>query len=372
MHYAGAGTTAYRMYRRDAGRRFRVSLVYGNPQQQSADVFEAIHHIPPFPTGMRSVLSFLARSRSWLRRHAREYDIFHGLTGFQCTVAPAVTAKSLGLPAVIKIANAHSDLADKGGLKALLALPRRRRQAVLKLDAVIATSRQIVQELRGYGLPEEKIAHIPNGVDDVLFHPADDTQRAAARQELQLPDRPTMLFCGEIGSRKRPHLLIEALADVEQAQLVLVGPVREPDYAQTLHDRVSRLGLEQRVFLRGHTEQIERYYQAADLFALPSANEGMPNAALEALACALPCVFTDFSSAEELTDDGRCGRIVAPQAAAVAEAIRDYLSDESALRAAGQAGRALIQRRFSVEVVLDQHQALFRRLITGSAPAAAV
>jgi glycosyltransferase involved in cell wall biosynthesis len=118
----------------------------------------------------------------------------------------------------------------------------------------------------------------------------------------------------------------------------------------------------------GFTEQMTELYQAADVFALPSQNEGMPNAVLEAMASGLPVVATAISGIVDLVEDEATGRLVEPDAAPLTEALQTYL-DRAALRDAhGQAARQKIESHYSTRVVLDQHEQLFRRIIAGCEP----
>jgi glycosyltransferase involved in cell wall biosynthesis len=370
LAYCGGGTAAYRLYNKDAQGRFALTLIHGEPAQADHALYEKQVRLGTAEGGLDQH-RFIRAGQRWLAEHAGEFDVFHGLNAFHPTVRPAVTANRLGLPAVVKVGNHRADLADKPGLKRLLGLPRKRRRLIQELSGVIAISREIAEELRSYGLPAGKIAQIPNGVDTEQFHPADGPeQRTATREQLGWPDRPTLLFVGQVSPRKRPHLLVEALAAVhrrgESAQLVLAGPASHPEYAKSLTERAAALGLSEHLIWTGHVTDVAPLYRASDLFALPSQNEGLPNAVLEALASGLPALATATSGVGQLLGDGEAGRVVEPRGEAIGQAVAGYLSDPAQRAQHGQAGRRRIERDYSVPAVLDQHEQLFRRIMAGA------
>lgn len=360
--------TAYRLYSSAEPGRFRLTLAHGAVEQQPYPVFERQQFIRRMSMSLWDQVMFIRHGLAWLRDHAGGFDVFHGLQGFNATVEPALEAKRLGLPAVVKLAGHRADLADKGSWKTWLGIAARRRRRILRLDAIIAISADIRDELLGYRVPEHKIAFIPNGVDIRQFHPVDDaSERSALRARLGWKDRPTVMFAGGLNERKRPHLVVQAVARLRRAgadvQAVLAGPGGEPEYNQLLDRTIREGGVEDAIILHGFTPKPAELYRASDFFCLPSRSEGMPNAVLEAAASGLPTLVTDISGSRDVVRDGVTGRLVEPEGASIAEAVRHYLDHPTEARTHGQAARELAVTRFGTPVVLDQHEALFRRIM---------
>ena len=372
-HYGGPGTSAWRLYSKATPGRFRITLAHGFARQEDYPAFAEHHLVAPYNTRLPTQLAFARAARRWAAAHWREFDVMHALQGFEPTMAAAYEAQRRGLPAVIKLAAHNSDFADKRNWRSWLGVQRRRRRRAMTLAGLIAISREIERELLGYGFPPAKIARIPNGVDTDQFHPADPARRRERRAARGWPDRPTLAFVGTLVPRKRPHLLIEALADLTrrgvEAQLVLVGPETDPVYVADMKRRTAELGLTDRVTWAGFTTDMAGVYQAADAFALPSSNEGMANAELEASASGIPTVATPTSGMADLIDEGVTGRIVPPDAPAIAEALAGILGDPATAARMGAAARARILAQYSAAAVLDKHERLFRRLMAGG-PAA--
>lgn len=375
LQYGGPGMTAYRMYRLASEDRLRITLAHGVANQQDNAPFVATHRVSPFKAGSAiSQIRFLLSAKRWLTEHASEFDVFHGLQGFDVTVRPALVSERCGVPAVVKLAQHNHDLADKPGLRSLLGLAARRREAIARLSGIIAISQAIHDELLEIGIPESKIARISNGVDtDHFVPPGTESERAQVRSELGWPDRKTIVFSGAVIRRKRPHLLVHALAHAVKseidAQLALVGPEMDAEYASEIRGLAGELKVDDRLIWTGFVGTVAPYLQAADVFALLSAKEGMPNALLEAMASGLPSVVTAISGTTDLIEDGLHGRLVEPTTEMVSPAILGYLADDSLKSAAGSAARRRVEAQFSARAVLAAHERLFKRLMHGQ-PAA--
>lgn len=371
--YHGPGSFAFRLYSSRPPDQLQVALAHGNPQQPTTQVYCEQHLIAPYWGGTLNSLRFLYAGKRWLRQNVRRFDVFHGLGGYHYTMAPAYSAHQAGLPAVIFVALQGDEFTDKLGVKRLLGLPRRRRSMLRQIDAVIAMSRAIYAELREYGVSAERIARIPMGVDAARFAPCGSSaEKRELRSRLGWPNRPTLLFAGALVERKRPHLLIEALAQLiragQECQVVLAGPAKDRAYQDRMKALTTDLGLEEFVTWTGHSPSIERLYAASDLFALPSTLEGMPAALVEAMSAGLACIGTPVSGVKDLIQDGINGRIVAPLAAELATTILDYLRDEQQMRQHGTAAREVVLRSYRSDIVLQAYRTLFERVVAGQAP----
>ena len=102
----------------------------------------------------------------------------------------------------------------------------------------------------------------------------------------------------------------------------------------------------------------------ADVFCLPSIYEGLPLAILEAMAAGLPVVATAVSGNPEAVEDGVTGLLVPPESAtALADALITLLADPERRRAMGEAARARVAERFSIDRIAAEHLALLQRLV---------
>lgn len=370
--YGGPGMAAYRMYRHADPDRMRVTLAHGRPDQtEFPDVFARTVLIAPFDSGPTGQLRFLRAARRWIREHAGEFDVMHGLQAFMMTVLPAVWAQEAGLPAVVKVVAHRSDLADKPTIWGRLGVYRRRRRLAAGLGGLIAISEAIEEELLGYGFSPDRVFRIPNGVDTALFRPPDTAEeRAGLRRRLGLPDRPTLVFSGGLFERKRPSVLVQAIGELERrgrdAQLVLVGPPADEAEGQRVAAAAAALADGSRVIRTGYVGNPQDYLRAGDAFALISRSEGMPNALLEAMASGLPSVASRISGTTDLIVEGEHGHLVDAEAGAapIADLLEAMLFADPGLgRRMGEAARRRVVAEFSATAVLARHEALFRKLV---------
>ncbi|PYS38032.1 MAG: hypothetical protein DMG14_19190 [Acidobacteria bacterium] len=168
----------------------------------------------------------------------------------------------------------------------------------------IACSSESRDQLRAIPISKGNLHLLPNPVDLKRFCPADAVRRKELRQGLNLTG-PVVLFVGRLVSVKGLDRLWKAWPEVRQkypdALLVVVGDGPERTALKKQCPTGARL--------EGACDPVP-YYQAAELFVLPSRSEGMSLALLEAMACGLPVVATDVSGSKELVTDGETGWIV--------------------------------------------------------------
>lgn len=231
-----------------------------------------------------------------------------------------------------------------------------------------ALRRQLVEV---NGCDAARVVSVPTGIDAAHFRPG---PRAAARAALRLPaERILVGIVATLRSWKGHRYLIEALAQLpESIELVIVGdgPMRD-----SLQAWIDGQGLRQRVHLPGNQADVVPWLRALDIFVLPSyANEGVPQALVQAMLCALPCVTTTVGSIAELATHDATALVVPPRDAhALAAAIARLAENEGLRRELGEAARKHCVENFSYERMLDRMEAIFaalRRDATAS-PAAA-
>jgi glycosyltransferase involved in cell wall biosynthesis len=217
-----------------------------------------------------------------------------------------------------------------------------------------ALKRQLV-EVNGFDAA--KIDSVPTGVDTERFRPG---ERAAARAALGLPADKTLIgIVATLRSWKGHRFLVEAVAKLpEGVGLVIVGdgPQRE-----TLEAQVAKLGLGSRSWLVGNQADVVPWLQALDVFALPSyANEGVPQALVQAMLVGLACVTTTAGSIAELAAHEATALVVPQQNAhALGAALERLIGDPTLRRQLGEAARAHCAARFSEKTMLDRMESIY-------------
>jgi glycosyltransferase involved in cell wall biosynthesis len=230
--------------------------------------------------------------------------------------------------------------------------PKRRKvqQGLLTLlkPTLVADSDSVALILRGH-FPTRKILTIRNGIDSQQFMPGD---RQRARKALRLPMNAPLIGCsGRLEPVKGHHLLIEALTSMgDEVHLAIAGG---GSLQETLRQQAMASGLLSRVHFLGHLDSMPTFYQAIDLFCLPSYQEGFPLSSLEAQACGVPSLVTDAGGAAETLcpDSGRT--VCKGNAGALADTLRQMLGAPSKV-----SPRGFVTRQGDVRGMVRAYEAL--------------
>jgi glycosyltransferase involved in cell wall biosynthesis len=175
-----------------------------------------------------------------------------------------------------------------------------------------------------------------------------------------------LLFVGRLVSQKGLDVLFRALSLLkEQAgknhvdwTLTIAG---EGPLKNELARASEGLRLSDRITFRGWLERghLPAVYKNADVFVLPSRDEGMPNAMLEAMAAGLPVIGSRVAGIDEVVIDGETGLLVPPDDAdALAAALRIVIEDRDKTFALGQAARKRVEAHYSWDMAADAYLSL--------------
>lgn len=214
------------------------------------------------------------------------------------------------------------------------------------------------QLLRENGLDPARVVSVPTGIDSERFAPH---PRAEARAALGLdPAVPWIGIVATLRGWKGHQFLLEALPRLgaRDARLAIVGD--GPKRAR-LEAQVGALGLASRVVFAGERNDVERWLPAFDVFALPSyANEGVPQALVQAMLAGIPCVTTRAGAIPEIARDGDTATVVAASdPAALAAGIDAVLADRPRAEAMAARARAFVLPRYGLSGMLDRMEAVF-------------
>lgn len=303
----------------------------------------------------------------WLRQHRGSYDAVY--VSMLKHDAYAALGAAQGAAVVLRAEGAGStgDCQWQRTHRFGRLFARRCRRA----DAVVAPSRAIEAELLALRYGRPKVHCLPNGVP--LPPAADPAARAAARRALAeaqpslfLPARaPLAVTTGRLHPGKGLDDLLEAWPAVTahhpEARLWIIG---DGPHRGALEARMGRLGLFGRVVLAGAFDAVDEFLAAADLFVLPSLEEGMSLALLEAMAAGLPLVACDIPGNRAVVEDGRDGLLVPPGSPPrLAAALRDLLDHPARASELGAAARRRVAAEFTLAATVDRHLELFQRLL---------
>jgi len=273
--------------------------------------------------------------------------------GFKADFYGLLAAKPLGIPLI-----ATSHLWTKSSR--LIRLYERVDGFCLRFfDRVVVVSRPIREDLTKAGVSGNRVTVIPNGVDVDGFSQG---RPERLRSELGLGREEIVIgVIARLSPEKGHGHLLRAACTVLQEEpkvrflLVGDGPLR-----RALEREVSILGLTGFVIFGGNRADMPEVYAISDIVVSASLREGFPLSILEALAASRPVIATRVGGVPEIVQDDVTGILVDPgDEIGLANAILGLLRDAPHRRALGQAGRKLVEERFSVHRMAREYMRVY-------------
>lgn len=266
----------------------------------SKEIRELGGHIYSLP---RFKVVNLTEYRKAIRCFFREHHEFVAVQGHMTSTASIYLpiAKKEN-PSMITIAHARSAGVDKG-IKGYVT-KFLRSSLKKKADYCFTCSKEAGIAVFGKNwMDQGKVWTIPNAIDANRFR-YHEAVRKEVREKLGLQDKFVIGHVGRFGFMKNHTYLVDIFAELckqrEDMALVLIGKGEEE---ANIHDKLKRLGIEDKVLFLGNQYDVERYYQAFDYFVFPSTFEGLPGSVVEAQAAGLHCLISDRITKEvALTD----------------------------------------------------------------------
>jgi glycosyltransferase involved in cell wall biosynthesis len=221
---------------------------------------------------------------------------------------------------------------------------------------------QVIEET---GVDAARVVSIPTGIDLARFSPGVASE---ARAALGLPTGGRVIgIVATMRGWKGHSFLFEAFARLDEPDAMLLavgdGPQRE-----ALGTLAAQLGIAERVRFPGNQDDVVPWLRAMDVFCLPSwANEGVPQALMQAMACGLPVVTTPVGSIAEIVTPGETGLLVPPRdMASLGAALRTLLADAPLRDRLGRQARAAAEAAFGEDRMVERMSEVFSVVARGS------
>jgi teichuronic acid biosynthesis glycosyltransferase TuaC len=239
------------------------------------------------------------------------------------------------------------------------------KQNLRNADRIIAVSDATKDYVLRLGANPKKVNVLHNGVDMVKFRPLAG-KRLEMRRKLGIPESAiVVLTVRRLVYKNGVDTLIEGanITIKKNSHIVFLAVGKGPD-SDSVKIRIAQLGIEDNFKLAGFVSDsdLPSYYNAADLFVLPSkSGEGLPLVALEAMACALPVIATDVGGIGEVLKEDY-GKLVPPnQPERLAEAILDFAAQDFSKRKLDL--RAIMEEKFSWDTNVERLIKIYEELI---------
>ena len=239
----------------------------------------------------KNFLKFKLELNSFMCEHAKEYEAIWVNICMLSNIDYLVAAKKYGIPK--RIIHCHNSANDGGKLKYCVHQYNKKRLAKY------ATHFWSCSESASSWFFDEKILHEPTykvitNAIDVKKYSRDENTRKEYRKKFGVEDKIVIGHVGRFHFQKNHHLLIKVFKCLSEREsryhLLMIG---QGDLEQEIKEIVHKEKLDSRVTFLGARNDVDKIYQAMDLFLLPSQFEGLGIVALEAQAALLPCVLSD-------------------------------------------------------------------------------
>jgi glycogen(starch) synthase len=243
-----------------------------------------------------------------------------------------------------------------------------------KLEAETAKNATLIVTISKYSLEKiqkyyavdlARVRIVPNGVDPEKFKSI--TDREAAKRQLGLGNEPCVLFVGSLIPRKGLPFLVEAaekiVKEYSETKFVIVG---EGPSKNQLLSNLATANLSGNFTLLGNVKEdmLPAVYNCADVFALPSIQEGQGIVLLEAQASAKPVVAFDVGGVNEAIRNGETGLLVKRESSEeLADALLKLLSDKALREKMGANGRRFVTENFTWDICAQKMLNVYREAL---------
>jgi glycosyltransferase involved in cell wall biosynthesis len=358
-------------YLRSAGHEVAVCTL--SPVEEGLERFFIDEEIQLFRLPLGSLRSLPApRTVSGIRRIAGIFNphIIHAHL-FHAEVAAAFATLVVPVPLV---ATRHSAGLEFRGWRAPAA-----RVIAPRFTACIAVSKGAAEEAIQKGFAPAKVALIPNAVDPERFRPLAEADREKGREALaaelypEAVKRPFLLVgsAGGLKPVKNYPLMLRVASRLvserashpgaPELRFVIFGEGDE----RSAYERLGRdLGIDRIFSLPGRRDNLESLYPLLDVFLLPSWNEGLPLALLEAMSSGVACVASDVGDVGEVIAGAG---VTAPPGDenALVEILQQFITQEDKIKELGRKARVRVLERYNVDIwgerVLSVYRSVLRR-----------
>jgi UDP-glucose:(heptosyl)LPS alpha-1,3-glucosyltransferase len=232
---------------------------------------------------------------------------------------------------------------------------------------IVAISEMVKQDVvRWYGIPEDRVVVLYNGVDTERFHPRNRQYREDIRKKHGIGDELALLFVSNNFRLKGLDYLIKTLAEIKKfdpnsCKCLVLGRDRKSPYLRLAR----RFGLSKEIIFAGSTREPEKYYGAADILVHPTFYDACSLTVLEGLSSGLPVITTSSNGASGILSQGEDGWVIhnMEKGDQLKRAIEYFLDDKVRERASNRArGKAEIHDK---KLNFDQMIGIFREAAKG-------
>ena len=234
-------------------------------------------------------------------------------------------------------------------------------------DHIAATSHKVENILKKWGVNQNIISRISNGVSTDEVKEFSDVQKVDARGKIGINDEILFSFVGRLSNEKGIINLIKSFAKVYNTQtnvrLMVAG---DGKLIEKCVDLTKKLGVFDKVFFVGNINDISLVYNVTDIFVLPSHDESCPYALLEAMAYGKAVIATNVGDVPEIVTDNVSGLIVKPNVQSISDSMSRSATDKTLIKTLGVNAKAVVSQRYSDIVMTENYLKIYQSMVKGN------
>ena len=285
----------------------------------------------------------------------------HGITVM--ALKGLIAAHHLGIPVVVTF---HTMVGDTMKYYSPVKIPQETAEKLVWkyigyftrwVDAIVAPSKSVADELKANGVKVEDIRVIPTTIDTSRFSPGEGREEIRERYNLQ--GKRVIICAGRVSFEKEIDTLIKAMPSMDDDVVLLIvgkGPATD-----SLKELCQQLKVEDKVVFAGYQsdEDLVKCYRAADIAATASRFETQCFVALEAMACGLPVACANARALADYVIDGKNGFLFDNSVEECVEALRKALNADDSVKENAMA----TAKEFSIPTFTERMTALYNDVI---------
>lgn len=282
----------------------------------------------------------------------------------ECDLIHAHTGRSHAIAAFANLFN-HKKIPIVVSRRVSFALKKNPLNKIkyAKVDHYIPISKASREPLLHVGVIDRAITIIPEGVDTKRFELKSES---GIRKEFEIPD--SAFIIGNVAHcdlNKNQALLLDAANNVIQkypnVRVFIVGQGSELD---KLKQKASDLSIRNNVIFPGFRNDIERFYQSFNAYAITSQEEGLCSSILEAQCCGVPVIATKAGGIPEIIEDQKTGILIEKNdTAGLVNSLMQFIQNKEYAAKIGEAGKRRVMENFTIERIAEQTLSVYQKLL---------
>jgi len=279
--------------------------------------------IPKISMPFHGILMWFGIRNLVVQLHSeKQFSIIDGHYIYPDGLAAVLMGKMLDIPVVLSARGS-----DIHQFSAFHTIRPQIAYALRRADKVVSVCKALEEIINDLGIPTKKVHVIPNGIDSSRF---DIVDRGKIRNKLNIPiNKKVILSVGGLVPVKGHKWFVDAIKKmISTNENVIAFIIGEGTERYNLQDQINQLQISDKVKLVGQkpNNELSLWYNAADVFCLPSSREGWPNVLMESLACGTPVVATKVFGAPEIITNDNLGILVDQTADSISEGLMAALN----------------------------------------------